>query len=594
MGLIDGSAAPLHAVFGLFKMRAAYSGAAIRVKDGLANQADIGFDANGNLNTAALSGNAPYKVVKWYDQSGIGRDWTNLSGANEPTLNTSEMGLRFDSAKFLNVTNLSALTEGEIFIYRKIDSDPSTSLTGYGGIGDFGVYNADTSYVPLDDDRIYDAFGSTTRKNALVCPGGLTAYHIYSAYSKASDWANYKNGTLIHQTGTNIVGFRSAPLLGNTAFSAVYMVGYIRAVVLFEAKVTDGERTVFSTMASYVPAPARPTVSWPDGSNDVPKTGVLFFHEARSLVNVNALADAGQVSRIYDYSPNAIDLECSSTNPTLDIDGAGGKAAMVFSGNNNPMSGSAATMTVKHLFILAAYQDAAFAIDFPGLITGIGGGDLLTGGPAGYTTFRNFADSRTYRKNNVSLAETAAAAPMSNVLGIIEISSPTGWVLDGVRLGQNKWFTERKWKGVWVMDLAYNRVLTTAERAAVYEYIAKIHFVWQQNAAGKNVWPFDPDWGRQIPRSKRVLSSVAVSGASKFRSKDTKKRSIDATFTDREQAEFGAAERFWDVHHPSTSFIYRDNAKSPADDIELRFTSDLGEQSDDYNGVSYSWQGAEV
>lgn len=339
----------------------------------------------------------------------------------------------------------------------------------------------------------------------------------------------------------------------------------------------------------------RPEVTYPADSIDVPKSGVLFWHEGRSLVNVNGIADAGDISGVYDYSPNKLDLTCSSSKPTLDADAAGGKAAAVFSGTSNPLSGpSASAIVVKHLFAIAAYQDATFAVDFPGLISGEATGDILTSDVTGGIKFFNYADGRTYRKNGVTFVESNATAPMGNVLGILEVSNATGWSLDGVRLGQHKTFTARKWKGLWAMDLGYNRVLTTAERAAVYEYIAKIFFLWQQNSAAKNIWPFDPDWGRQMPRSKRVLSSVAVSGASKSRSKNTKKRSIDAKFSDREQAEFDAADRFWDAHYPSTSFIYRDNAKSPADDIELKFTSDLGEQSDDFNGVSYGWQGVEV
>jgi hypothetical protein len=253
--LLDGLTTTVKLAYGLFKMRAAYTGPAIRVKDSLAVQADIGFDGGGNLDVAALSGNSPYKIVTWYDQKNS-NDATNSTGANEPTLDTTAVACRFNGAstQFLSLPDLSALTAGEAFCYRKIDNDPSTSGDGSGGLWWFGTEGSGSgAAIPYSDSKIYDAFGSTVRQaNGVTYTGPLTNYHVYSAYSAAGDWADYLNGTLLYHSGTNAVSFQTTPVLGK-APDGLAMSGPMRAFVLFQAKVTSGERTTFSDVASYVP-----------------------------------------------------------------------------------------------------------------------------------------------------------------------------------------------------------------------------------------------------------------------------------------------------------------------------------------------------
>ncbi len=313
--LIDGLTTTVHAAFGLFKMRTAYAGPVIRVKDVLGTEADIGLDAYGELDTNAFSGNTPYKIVKWYDQSGNGRDWTNATGSLEPTLNLTENAVRFDNGRFFNVTNLSALTEGEIFVHRKIDAEPPTTLNGYGGLWDFGTYSADTNYVPLfNGSGIYDSWGSTTRRDGIGYTPPMTAYHVYSVYSKANDWANYLNGTQLFHSGTNTVGFRSSPVFGAAAGAPlIYFSGYARSIVLFSAKVTAGERTTFSATASYAP----PTLGSTFPTDDL--TGIPYFHyDLRPR-------ERAKVTDSYEYEDGGMDLNVRGDPPYIwDIQFRGG------------------------------------------------------------------------------------------------------------------------------------------------------------------------------------------------------------------------------------------------------------------------------
>jgi hypothetical protein len=78
--LLDLYGAGIAAAYSVRKLSSSYTGAAIRVRESSGNtESDIGFDADGNLDEAALTahvgGNDGF-IVSWYDQSGNGRDAT--------------------------------------------------------------------------------------------------------------------------------------------------------------------------------------------------------------------------------------------------------------------------------------------------------------------------------------------------------------------------------------------------------------------------------------------------------------------------------------------------------------------------------------
>jgi PKD repeat protein len=81
------------AAYSLRKMRAAYTGSAIRVRRSSDNtEQDIGFNGSNGLDTTALTtfvGAGNGFVTTWYDQSGNGRDVTQTSSANQPQIVSS-------------------------------------------------------------------------------------------------------------------------------------------------------------------------------------------------------------------------------------------------------------------------------------------------------------------------------------------------------------------------------------------------------------------------------------------------------------------------------------------------------------------------
>ena len=88
--VLDDISAPSAAAYSLRKLRAAYTGSAVRVRRSSDNaEANIGFASNGDLDTTALLahvGGGNGFVTTWYDQSGNGSNATQATAANQPRI----------------------------------------------------------------------------------------------------------------------------------------------------------------------------------------------------------------------------------------------------------------------------------------------------------------------------------------------------------------------------------------------------------------------------------------------------------------------------------------------------------------------------
>ena len=100
----------LAAAYSVRKVVSGYTGSAMMVQSASVSQS-IGFDADGNLDTASLasfagSGDAFVKI--WYDQSGNGRDATQTTAVEQPQIVNSgsvivqgtKSALKFDTDSF--------------------------------------------------------------------------------------------------------------------------------------------------------------------------------------------------------------------------------------------------------------------------------------------------------------------------------------------------------------------------------------------------------------------------------------------------------------------------------------------------------------
>lgn len=190
-------------------------------------------------------------VATWEDASAVGtNDATQATGADQPTYQTAELNslpiVRFDgTSDYLALPNLmSGLSAGTAVYVAKCNTDPSASTATAGApLGDWGSAAA-ANHHPFTDGVIYDDFGSTARKTAGNPTASLASWHIYSVVSAASDWRDYVNGTALHSTGTNTVGWGSSPILGRSFSGTVYSYfpGEIAEVVAYGSALSTADR----------------------------------------------------------------------------------------------------------------------------------------------------------------------------------------------------------------------------------------------------------------------------------------------------------------------------------------------------------------
>lgn len=184
-------------------------------------------------------------IATWEDASSAAVDATQASSGNRPTYQTNELNglpiVRFDGNDVFEIGDLSALTEGEVFIVIKLDADPATagSTSGLWHLGS----DTTTTHFPYTDGTIYDGFGTTARKTTVNPTPALTSWRIYNVWSAASDWASNLDGSSLYTTATNTVGFPADARLGANSVGIIYLDGDIAAFILYDHKLSAGTRS---------------------------------------------------------------------------------------------------------------------------------------------------------------------------------------------------------------------------------------------------------------------------------------------------------------------------------------------------------------
>lgn len=204
-------------------------------------KADAGTLQTSGGSAATADGDA---VGQLLDQSGNARHAT-AAGSIRPTLKLAIQNslsvLRFDGVDdVLNLPNfLTGYTEGEVFIVLKVVSEGLNNglwIMGSDTQGDWYPYNGDAN--------IYDSWGSTTRHMTGNPTPSLAAWHIYGVISKSGEWTNRIDGTQFFTTGTNTVGWTTAPQLAINATSGSRMACDIGEILIFSSVLSSGNRAL--------------------------------------------------------------------------------------------------------------------------------------------------------------------------------------------------------------------------------------------------------------------------------------------------------------------------------------------------------------
>ncbi len=185
-----------------------------------------------------------------YDRSGNGRDWTQGTAGNKPTVAADA---RFGGAKAIVFDgandrllgpSMAALTASDVFISVVVDADPpgAVAQSGFWHLGTSGL----DSHFPLTDSSIYDDGGSTTRK-AIGNPGpSLTSARTYNVFSASGDFGAYLDGASLFSTATNTPGYTASPKLGTGTSSAQFLDGAVRDFVIYSSKRTTAQRAAIT------------------------------------------------------------------------------------------------------------------------------------------------------------------------------------------------------------------------------------------------------------------------------------------------------------------------------------------------------------
>jgi hypothetical protein len=170
--------------------------------------------ANGTLPTGSVTTSeyGDFLVTEWADQS------VNVNNANPygepPIFNASDL----NSKPTISLTSMSDYVERVFSIsINPLGASGSTAFSvqyvedvcGVGDdngalLGNFGASETQTHYPYGPDCLVYDAFATTSRKEALTPPTAITdAWSIYSVHSTDAEWKDYVNGQLMHSDPSN-------------------------------------------------------------------------------------------------------------------------------------------------------------------------------------------------------------------------------------------------------------------------------------------------------------------------------------------------------------------------------------------------------
>jgi hypothetical protein len=258
---LDQISTPAAAAYSLRKLRTAYTGNAIRVRRSSDNtEADIGFTATGELNTATLLafvGTGNGFVTTWYDQSGNGRNAAQTTAGAQPRI-VSNGAIETQNGRPTVAQSLGNQSLPISATFTGLTSATGTfvfrQITGNSGAHDFrfqagGVNN----HSPFSDGRAYDSFFSSSRQvfnnYGPVSIPSTTTLTVHTARQTGTALQVFKNGTQID--GDKTVSFQAPD--GRSLFSPSFTgtVAVSEAIVFGTALSTTERQTIESNQGQF-------------------------------------------------------------------------------------------------------------------------------------------------------------------------------------------------------------------------------------------------------------------------------------------------------------------------------------------------------
>ena len=254
------------AAYSLRKLRNAYSGSAIRVRRSNDNtEQDIGFDANGNLDTAALTsfctGTNGF-ITTWYDQSSIGRDATQTTAIRQPqivasgniTNDNGKPALTFNGNYYLEIVNrpLTAATQYAFFAVANAQTNQSFEMLFTQS--NSGGNSACIEFRRNSGGNNINILDSTA--SGFVSVGSINQRLLYSIMRDSTTTKLYFNGVFDSQNISAIspVGNFTSNI-GGRANSQFFYNGLQQEIIVYANDQTANQANIDSNIKTYYGIP---------------------------------------------------------------------------------------------------------------------------------------------------------------------------------------------------------------------------------------------------------------------------------------------------------------------------------------------------
>lgn len=316
----------------------------------------------------------------------------------------------------------------------------------------------------------------------------------------------------------------------------------------------------------------------------IPKSNLLAWYEADSQRSNGDF---------FDLSLNARHLVMpGSSAPVVQSNVANKRKGVYWDGTKNPIAHSGSLSLVKHIWIIASYDDATFGAEYRGLLSDIATNGFLVGdqSTAKFFDFSFSSYGYQYRKRDIAYADNNQLAPVSGQISILEISFDSGVGMDGIQIGQDRNITARKWKGHFLASLFYSELQNENLRKQIYRYFAMKYHLWTQTSDNLNVFPFAASWRDTFEADKDAIVYKPLNASPVVRVRRGLEREAEVTFPHRYQAEIDATDAFYNATFPDYAFTYRDYSIVPYRDYEARFISKVNRTPEGVNLGTYSFK----
>ncbi len=240
-------------------------------------------------------------VGTWNDVSGSNNDVasnnTPAYRANVANFNGQPV-VRFENGDRFGLGNLSALTEGEVFVVVEADADPpgngdDAELWDLGSTGDRGQY-------PATDGNLFEEFGSADRKGNIAV-GPLDQVRVYNVRSATNDYEIRLDGESIFTDATHTVGFENAAILGREENGGGFD-GDIAEFIFFDQALNTTQRNIVDNYLAAKYGVTLPSNDLYGGEannyfdvSGIGQEGTLDFHSAAQSAGILTISSASDL-----------------------------------------------------------------------------------------------------------------------------------------------------------------------------------------------------------------------------------------------------------------------------------------------------------